>query len=746
MIKINFETLSRYNRKKEPCIVSVPFKEGELLESGYSRITLTDGEKDYPAQFKTTSKWKDGSVKWLLVNFLADLPGNAPKDFYLDTDRSPKSEVKESVSLIKTEEGLTIHTGVLKAEMAPAGSIGMFRRISLDGNTYEADEIQGPFLINDKDETFLLEVGEKGWEIIESGPVRSIIRTEGRHRSANESTWLDYSLMVYAYAGKPWLKFDYQFINREESKREVIKGIELMIKPGYSDKKTIVHKIATSNYKSTVQKGDSDDRLSFMVDADYILGVLNEQFPEVLWGVFMADWKSDRKAISASIYQAHQNFPKAFETDREGITMKLMPPEHDSLTVPQGVARTSRFYLHFHSPELPQEELIARAFQFQMPDIPRLEAKLYQSTKVFDDVITENYHVKTERFLYRYLDGRSKGLGMLHFGDAPEWEYTKQGRGAGKDIWINNEYDMPHSFMLMFARTGDRRYYDYMRAGVEHWFDVDVVHYSPDPLRNGTQVTHSVNHVTGKSVPSHQWVEGLLDYYHVTGNVIAYETAFIIGESLLRLLQQPEYSKEANLAPREAGWALRSLVALYNETHDQKWLQPIQPIVDYYIGWAEHYGSWIYPYTDHCLARIPFMITVGISSLMRYYRVDPQPGIKNVIIKVVDDLIKNSFIERIGLFYGKQLPSIRFINLNGMVLEALEVAYELTGDIKYLEKGLGTFEFITCENQPQLFDFTKIKRDSHTVIYDCSGPKRFAQSFLPFMMYYRAILNAGLLK
>ena len=80
-------------------------------------------------------------------------------------------------------------------------------------------------------------------------------------------------------------------------------------------------------------------------------------------------------------------------------------------------------------------------------------------------------------------------------------------------------------------------------------------------------------------------------------------------------------------------------------------------------------------------------------------------------------------------------------------MESLAIAYELTGDRAYMETGLGMFEWITRENQPPLYDFSKYKHDDYTVIYDCpSGPKRCAQTLLPLLHYYRRAVELGYLK
>ena len=69
----------------------------------------------------------------------------------------------------------------------------------------------------------------------------------------------------------------------------------------------------------------------------------------------------------------------------------------------------------------------------------------------------------------------------------------------------------------------------------------------------------------------------------------------------------------------------------------------------------------------------------------------PQEDIKEMLIRAVDDLIENCLMDN-GLFYYKELPSLARLGNNTLLLESLAIAYELTGDKKYLAPGLETFK------------------------------------------------------
>src|SRR5690606_19244730 len=100
---ITFEKLSMYERSLEPCMVALPFAQGRLTPDAVSRISILDDAKSIPSQCRATALWPDGSIKWLLVHFLADLPANAAKQFECCTD-SVSVVPLNSVSVSRQED------------------------------------------------------------------------------------------------------------------------------------------------------------------------------------------------------------------------------------------------------------------------------------------------------------------------------------------------------------------------------------------------------------------------------------------------------------------------------------------------------------------------------------------------------------------------------------------------------------------------------------------------------------------
>jgi hypothetical protein len=580
-----------------------------------------------------------------------------------------------------------------------------------------------------------------------------IVKARGRHVSDGDDGMLDFVARVTAWAGKPWVELHYRIINREPAEERLIERLHLDFGPREVGPADATTAITRSNYRSSTAEAHGSERIEHLIDGEYLLYTSNEQVAEVHYGVYCADWSHpDRGGVCIGIRQAYQNYPKALSVDGSGMSVHIVPPNTDGLRLIRGMAKGHRLLLHFHPPVntpgsvaggVERADLTIRALQHDMPDVPQLSPDVYTRAGVLPDTQPPRPVPAVERYLVKLGDERTRGFGMLHWGDGPERGYTDQGRGRGDLVWCNLEYDLPRAAMLMLARTCERRFLDYMLVSAEHWMEVDVCHQSDDPLRHRGMIYHSARHATGGVTMSHEWVEGILDYYHHTGDAFALDTALGIGENVLGHLVRTRELGVGAFAARETGWALRTLVALCEETHDERWLEPADEIVDQFEEWMQRYGAWLAPYTDHTLARVPFMITVAVNSLMCYYRVRPEDRVRDMVVNAMEDLLDNCLMPD-GLFYYKELPSLQRRTAGALVLEGLAHAYNLTADARFISAGLPTFEQAV---DTEMAGYSGPKWiDGDSVIWPRGpGPKAFAAGAIGVMMFAKAATDAGLL-
>jgi len=788
-MEIFFPKLYRYDRRVQS-EVAIPVKQKELYD--LEQVQILQNQKAVPIQKKVTSRYKDGSVRYMLLRFLADLPGNKGTVLTCDFHSKQKPESVELSCERKKEEWI-IQNRFLKA-VIQNHTCHLFHSVKMGDTIYQAEQFVGPLLKDGNQTEFQMEFGE--WKIKEKGAVyikigcMGVAVEKGKERKKEQITFecnleffaesqdievsyrlinstgelLHVASLVFALLSKEQanqkldLSLSYQSAINPDStgcgdlaKSSCLEGIyettgikELSAIEEAIGKDSVRTCVGRSNYKTSFRIGRDGKEVDFTVDADSLVQEANEHFAEVFYGTFFADRTDRRGGVSATIYQAQQNFPKAVKADQSGIYLMLVPEKVNRVEMEIGMSREQRFLLHFHKAEESLKEIDNQSLMYQMKDRPFIRPEVFKEAQVMPDIFldAEKQIDEVEISLIGRCDGHARSYGMMCFGDTPDMNYTTQGRGKGMLVWSNNEYDFPHACAMQYARTGERRFLDYLLTAAKHWMDVDVCHYSRNPLYIGGQWEHTRRHVKdGVMVCSHEWVEGLLDYYHFTGEERGLETAVGIGENVLALLETPMYQTAGESNARETGWALRTLVALYVETQDEKWLKKCNWIVEQFVVWKKEYGNWLAPYTDNTLVRVGFMISVAIGSLMRYYRIFPSEELKQMLLEAVDDLIENTMLPY-GLFYYKELPSLNRLGTNGLLLEALTIAYELSGDVSYLKYGKRTFQRAIRESIPGTGGAKRHVEDA--VLTNGAGTKNFAQIFLPLTVYYVACVNAGI--
>ena len=74
VMELKFPKLYRYDRVAEHCNIAIPVAKGKLKNT--DSVQVFQAGKCVPVQTKVTSRYEDGSIRYLFVRFLADLPAN----------------------------------------------------------------------------------------------------------------------------------------------------------------------------------------------------------------------------------------------------------------------------------------------------------------------------------------------------------------------------------------------------------------------------------------------------------------------------------------------------------------------------------------------------------------------------------------------------------------------------------------------------------------------------------------------
>lgn len=99
-----------------------------------------------PAQFAALARWPDGSIKWLLVDFVADCPANSSATYRL-ADSGARPAKMPSPAVEDSEDAVRTETDVMRCVM-DRKQFNMFRSVHLDhdrnGIFSESERITAP--------------------------------------------------------------------------------------------------------------------------------------------------------------------------------------------------------------------------------------------------------------------------------------------------------------------------------------------------------------------------------------------------------------------------------------------------------------------------------------------------------------------------------------------------------------------------------------------------------------------------
>ncbi|MFE8014719.1 Tat pathway signal sequence domain protein [Streptomyces antibioticus] len=178
--------------------LGVPWPQGLHPEGRTFALTDADGEA-VPVQSWPLAFWPDGSLKWT-----AHAVGSGKGRLTLTTGEPAAPAQK--VTVRRSGGTVVVSTGVITARIGTSGTtlvksvargtteIARNGRLVLIRQPEIEDEDQGTV----KTERFEGVIGEATVE--QDGPVRAVVRIDGKHRKGNRS-WLPFSIRLYFYAG-----------------------------------------------------------------------------------------------------------------------------------------------------------------------------------------------------------------------------------------------------------------------------------------------------------------------------------------------------------------------------------------------------------------------------------------------------------------------------------------------------------------------------------------------------------------
>ena len=352
-IKLTIENPGGVDRKAWPITQGVPFADVDLERGSPVRAVGPDGQA-LPTQAACLATWNRDMkyVKWLLVDFQADLMADKTPEYFLEYGPGVEAvEPEQGVSTERSGERLRVDTGRLRLDFRLPHSGGQphFAFIpppqpavaSIEGardflsgcwirkgdgwhDVFRGNPGPHLYLIDTYGEVYdSLGAGPTPKVIVEeSGPMRVCVSVKGYHASENGLHLCPYTVRIHAYAGRNDLRIFHTFVFDQDPNALAFSevglffpldlGDDLRMGFGGQDKAHWAERWEEGRF---LQNSD----ISYRVTRD------GEPFGE---GERTRGWASlcGREASALFVIRDHwQEYPKGFTVDSRGLSLQIWP-------------------------------------------------------------------------------------------------------------------------------------------------------------------------------------------------------------------------------------------------------------------------------------------------------------------------------------------------------------------------------------------------------------------------------------
>jgi len=207
-------------RSRECVTTGVPFLPGQVKDAKALRLLDAEG-KEVPAQFRPLARWwrKDGSLRWVLVDFLASPGAFRTQTFTLTDGRT--ADYDSPLKVVQTDDAITVTTGAAQF-VINRKRFNLFDRVRIDINgdgEYTAEEEcispqrdAGSVVEDTYGLKYYSSEDTREVKVEEAGPVRVCVVAKGVHRAPGRKGYsrgmYGYDVRMHFYANKSTVRLD----------------------------------------------------------------------------------------------------------------------------------------------------------------------------------------------------------------------------------------------------------------------------------------------------------------------------------------------------------------------------------------------------------------------------------------------------------------------------------------------------------------------------------------------------------
>jgi hypothetical protein len=567
-------------RVDEPVRIGVPLPKGFVSDVNMLGVK-NEGGLDIPLQARSLAGWPDGSIKWVLLDFVSSEERSARRTYKLGrlTDRDASRRSGGGGFILRDEdEWLVVDTGaaqfcISRTHLAP------FRCVNLGNLPFLSGQGSRVEMIDEGGTVYIPEI--YGFVEEEKGPVRLTFRIDGRFLAQGRNCLCLFRSRLTFYHGLAIVRMEFQIHNPRSA-----------IHPGglwdlgdkgsirFRDLSVVFH--ASEMPYSISWVAENNGCISEQEEPRWLLyqdssGGINWNSPNHVErngkttvsfrGFRVAREKSGLKSAMASGDRATpyvqvntssgwmaatvdafwQNFPKALRISEDNLSLGLFPEESEKGFELQGGEK--KRHVAFLDFGLPERKTVIP--QLLNPLNVWVDPRWVENTKAIPNfsVLTDEADQTVLKYITNVVEGTNSFLNKRELGDEYGWRnfgdlYADHeaigAKSSGSFIsHYNNQYDFIYGGLLQYLRAGDRRWFLMAEQAARHTIDIDIYHTDEDkPAYNHgffwhtdhykdagtcTHRTYSRKNGTGTGYGGgpgneHNYTSGLLHYHYITGD------------------------------------------------------------------------------------------------------------------------------------------------------------------------------------------------------------------------------------
>jgi hypothetical protein len=573
----------------QPVTAGIPFPRGALRDPNSLRLSGPSGA--VPLQTEVLARWSDGSVKWLLLDFLADELRDGTNAWPLTP--SPGDETPHTGGRIEATEspdGVVIRTGRAEFHLG-RDRLHPFTRVSVSGEELLEREDGGVLLTGADGRREAARVEQV---VVESrGPVRATVRLEGQFTGRAR---LRFVARLSFYAGTGLVRLDLTVHNPQRARhpgglwdlgdrgsvlfRDL--SLELRLRSAAESELTW----SADGGRSTAggpgplelyqdSSGGENWQSNNHLNRDGRVPVSFRGYRLRRGGQAQAGLRASPVVrvrgsgggVTVAAPEFWQQFPKALEVTDRLLVVRLFPGQFGDLFELQGgEQKTHTVWFDFGAPGETSELSLAWAHR---PARPHAAPGWYAATGALPylEPMPAAPRSSMDTFLSGALDGEQSFIagrefideyGWRHYGDVYADHEALYYRGTPPVVsHYNNQYDVIYGTILQYLRSGDPRWADLFAPLARHVIDVDIYHTDRDrPAYNGGMFWHTDHYrdaatsahraysaankragapYGGGPCNEHNYTTGLLHYHYLTGDPAARDAVIGLADWVLRV-------------------------------------------------------------------------------------------------------------------------------------------------------------------------------------------------------------------